>query len=431
MAEPENPDAPGCRRVFYGWWVVVLAGLVWVLVSLPGGIISVWASSVRDQFFVHEYFAGLLLSVMPIPVLAGFVSDRIGPRKTILVSLIVLSAFVILSALTRNAWIVYGSTLMAWAGISLSGHIPVMTIVGRWFVRRRATAVAVAHIAGYLIGAVLFIPYFATIYFGYFNSLSDSGLPLAVVALTGGSLIVACFALTRLRNRPEDLGLLPDGDLQLTPQINFTLRQALRQRSFWFIVVGGVLAGAGVQATLIYLALAAFDRDFAQNDLSSIITLLGLYSLTSAGFILVGGFAGDRVPRFAALAFFTAFGAVGQVVLAFAGNLPLLYLAVIALGIGSGGRAPVAVAILADYFGMDSFGKILGLSVFFVGLAGQIAQVLVGWILDAQVGHTLPFMLLAGLSLLGTFCFLKARPPQLLDTSAPQTKPDQEPTADA
>lgn len=156
-----------------------------------------------------------------------------------------------------------------------------------------------------------------------------------------------------------------------------------------------------------------------------------VYGLVTLVFCLVGGFAGDRLPKFAALAFFAAVGAAGMALLGFANGFPALCVAAAALGIGFGGLVPVTIAIIADYFGMEHFGRILGVFTFLTLLLPAVGELFVALFLNWYGGELLNayrivFLIQAGCGLLAALCFLKARPPQAPNTVAPQTAADQQ-----
>jgi hypothetical protein len=77
-----------------------------------------------------------------------------------------------------------------------------------------------------------------------------------------------------------------------------------------------------------------------------------------------------------------------------------------------------------DYFGTNSLATILGFFGFFTGLTVGIG----GLLFPLALVHVnvLSILIPAGFTLLGAFCFLKARPPQATDTVASQAAPDQE-----
>ena len=154
------------------------------------------------------------------------------------------------------------------------------------------------------------------------------------------------------------------------------------------------------------------------------------HSLTSAGFVflfyslvlfcsmLAGGFVGNRYSLPRGLTAFVAIQVVGLTLLAFADGLALTFPAVALVAIGAGGRLPLSVAILANYFGTSSLGKILGWSEMLAILVATGGISLFGWALDWRLGYTVIILIMAGLSLLGALCFLRVRQP-----SAPDVEP--------
>ena len=85
------------------------------------------------------------------------------------------------------------------------------------------------------------------------------------MVLGGSIMAVAVLAFTRLRNRPEDMGLLPDGGPPAVQQGSISAFQPLRTRSFWLIACGDGLATTNVPdltGTALALALSASTSGF-------------------------------------------------------------------------------------------------------------------------------------------------------------------------
>ena len=70
------------------------------------------------------------------------------------------------------------------------------------------------------------------------------------------------------------------------------------------------------------------------------------------------------------------------------------------------------VALRADYFGPGSFGTIMGFSSLIVMLGMSSGPIFAGLMADLQGDYKLGLSIIAGLSLLGAFCFLAATPPE-------------------
>ena len=135
--------------MFYGWWLVALAGLVMVAATVPWSlhVMPIWAVAVAQDFngvvgreltraLYILIFGGLLLG----PVV-GYLGDRvIGIRRMVVAGLVILSGAFLFFSQTQNLWMYYAASALMVVGATMSGGILLMTVLSRWFVRRRATA---------------------------------------------------------------------------------------------------------------------------------------------------------------------------------------------------------------------------------------------------------------------------------------------------
>ena len=390
--------------MFYGWWLVALAGLVMVAATVPWSLraMPIWVVALAQDF---NWIVGrelewalyiLIIGGLLLGPVVGYLADRvIGIRRMVIAGLVILSGAFFFLSQTQNLWMYYTACALMAVGATMSGWIPLMTVLSRWFVRRRATALGVAHMFSPL-GAIFLVLLIAMSGDSYHDRVGLGWRPAAIVV--GGSImVVAVLAFTWLRNRPEEMGLLADGGPTAVRQGSFSAFQALRTRSFWLIACGD-----GISTTNI-------------PDLTDTAPMLVL-STSTVVFALVGGLAGDRVSKSAALAFFTALQILAWAAAALVGSQPALYLSAVVLGMSRGGRSPLRVAIFADYFGMNSLATILGLFGFFMGLTGFIGG-LAGLVYYTQ-GSVVGFLTLSGLTILATIFFLIARPPQVPDPVA-------------
>ena len=80
-------------------------------------------------------------------------------------------------------------------------------------------------------------------------------------------------------------------------------------------------------------------------------------------------------------------------------------------GLAWGIRGPLMVALRADYFGPSSFGTIMGFSSLIVMLGMSAGPIYAGYMADIHGNYELGFSTLAIGALVGSFCFVFARPP--------------------
>ena len=200
-----------------------------------------------------------------------------------------------------------------------------------------------------------------------------------------------------MHNAPNDMDLLPDGvpaPTQQAPTVSFAMREVFRSRPFWFLTIGEGLAAASLSAGHSIAGWKALEL----VDSTLLAIFLTIATFVSVCFYLVGGLAGDRFPKYKVLASFAAIQAMGILVLVFAGNMPIISLALAVMSIGAGGLVPLALAIVPDYYGTGSLGIILGIQVFPVALVSTVAPAspLAGWILDVTGSYFLTLLPPAG-----------------------------------
>ena len=341
--------------------------------------------------------------------LEGYLTDRVGTRRTVLLGLAVLGGSWILFSLIDSLWMFYTAYVLFALGTGFAGWIPLMTMLLKWFVRRRALVIGCSEVVGGL-GAVVLVP---VIVYG----VASTGWRVTALIVAVGILVLA-WPLTRLlRNDPRDYGVEPYGGG--SPQSELTAPEALRTRAFWLISLGNCIVSIVILGIMTHLGLLMEDRGFAAESTALVVSV---YTGVAALFYVVGGYAGDRLPRRVALALFAMLQAVGVLALLVAQSLPVFYLFALLFGAGMGGNSTVAVAVLADYFGMKSFGKILGISLIPLFLT-FIGPVFLGLMYDVTGRYALALLMLAALTFTGALCYLAASPPKPRGPGAEEAAP--------
>ena len=152
----------------------------------------------------------------------------------------------LLAPLTTQPWHLYLTIgVLVGAGSVCLGYSGQSLFVPNWFIRRRGLAMGLAF-AGVGIGSVTLLPWVQ-------HMIEQTGWRTACTAMGILVLVVLAPINLLLRKRPEDIGLLPDGDAAPTatsakPVSNivdpvwagtdWTLRRALRTARFWWIALG-------------------------------------------------------------------------------------------------------------------------------------------------------------------------------------------------
>lgn len=427
------------RKVFYGWWLVGVSGSVMVISSTPVfHAMGLWFVALEHTFGWSRTQLSLAFAFTRIEggilgPIEGILVDRFGTRRLVLIGMTItgigwilfsqIQSVTIFGWIFQDLWMFYLIYMIIALGQGLGSWLPLMTMLNNWFIRHRAKAMGFSNSVS-RIGTLVLIPAIAWAIDPEFDRLGWQ----TTVVIIGVIILVVIFPLTRLiRDRPEDYGLLPDGDKpedQAAEQAErrqrsrvqdkdpeFTLRQALMTPAFWLISVGHGFTSMILIAMMAHLAPMMDDRGYSLQTSAFVITA---YTAVSMLFQIVGGFIGDRVPKRYALFVFTWIQASGVFLLTFgSATLLVAYGFALLFGIGFGGRNPLTVSIRGEYFGRKSFGKIMGISQVPMNILLLAAPVVAGVVRDNTGEYTIAFATLAALNMLGGLLFLLARPPRL------------------
>ena len=441
-------------RVFYGWWLVPVSGFVMLTSSTPMfHAMGLWFVALESAFGWSRTQLSLAFAFTRVEggilgPIEGYMVDKLGTRRMVFVGMTIMGVGWLLFSQVKSTENVpflrdlpfhllpdfmqpIVSPLMFYAvymvialGQGLGGWLPLMTMLNNWFSRQRAMAMGWSSFSSRLGGLAL-IPAIAWAIDPVHDRIGWS----VTVIIIGGAVLVLAFPLTRLiRNRPEDYGLLPDGDRPAPRRdgergrsagpvsssqsdSDFTARQALSTSAFWFISIGHGFTSMVLIAMMAHLAPMMRDQGY---DLQTAAFVITGYTTVSMVFQVVGGFVGDRVPKRLALFCFTWIQASAVFLLALGPpTLPVAYGFALLFGIGFGGRSPLTVSIRGEYFGRKSFGKIMGLSQVPMNVLLLAAPVFAGIMRDIQGDYVFAFTVLAVCNMLGGVLFLLARRPRI------------------
>lgn len=411
---------PMKKKLFYGWRIVGAGALIQVLQAALlhqafGAYVAVlgdekgWSKTALSGAAALQSAESALIG----PLL-GWLLDRFGPRGMVRAGVIILGVGFMLFSQVDSLLGFYAAFIVIALGASLCGFFPLNIAIIHWFERYRARAFS-GFTLGLSLGGVL-MPIVAW-------SLQVHGW--RITAFASGVLIIAAgWPLARVvRNRPEEMGELPDGrhepagrsGREMTvaagaPPRDFTTREALRSPAFWLVSLGHGCAMLVVFAVNVHAITHMKEGlGFSLAEASLVITVMTVFQGLG---VMLGWLVGDRYAKHSVAGFCMLLHAVGLLLLTFAtGWLMLMGFAVVH-GLGWGLRGPLMNAIRADYFGRRSIGMIIGISsIVVVGghvTGPMIAGAMADWTGDYRAG----FSVIATLVCVGALLFYLAKPPR-------------------
>jgi MFS family permease len=371
--------------VFYGWWVV-LASATGLFCGVP---VTVYSFSVFLKPLMQEFHVGraaisfgftlhLMAGALSAPF-TGWLIDRYGSRRVILVGTALFGS-ILLSNKAFSASLSQFYLFLMLLGVVLHGvgPIPYGNVISHWFDRKRGLALGLMML-GIGLGAII-VPSLAQHLIAGFDWRSAYAIFGAAVLLIPIPIVAAL-----LKERPQDLALLPDG---VSPRDfaaesgkdmpGLTARQASGTGAFWLMVCAFFLAGASVQGCIVHLAAMLTDRGIGAQTAALGSSLAGaaiLLGRVGTGYLLDRLFA----PRIAA-GFFGG-SAVGIAML-WLGGPAVGFAGAFLVGLGLGAEVDLIAYLTSRYYGLRAFGKVYSLVFAAFGLASALGPLLMGTAFD-------------------------------------------------
>ena len=364
----------------------------------------------------------VLVTLVLLPVL-GMVMGKLGPRRSIFFGLVSLGLGVVLGYLVRDAWQLYVVFVFVGLGSALSGWLPVMTTLNNWFDRRKTMAMAAALLGSVpLVGLVTVLWGLATGFFEFTRYSWHDG-PTALLGV-GMAYLALAFPLSRLvRDRPEDMGLLPDGEASLPrpkaknravrPSLLWLRRGARggRQSSrnpFGLIAIGFGTATASLTTIPIYWDSFLEQQGYPADWLAqwSVYLAFSLWLGCLLLFVFVGGYLGDKFPLRKSAFAFSVVLALSVVFLVLVPGAAKYYGFQALSGIATGGLAAIPMSMIGRYFGRKAFAAIICMSLMPTAFIAGVFWVMVGLVINQAESFDAAFLALAAITLVGGLAFL-------------------------
>jgi len=398
--------------LFYGWWVVAAC---FPIAFYVGGALyygfTAFFEPIVEEFGWSYTQVSLAASLRGLEMgffspLIGFLVDRFGPRKLMVWGTITVGLGLILLSLTQSLALFYAAFMLLAFGSGGCATVVTMTAVANWFRRKIGLALGVMG-SGIGAGGVMVL-----LIVGLIN-LYQWRATLIILGL--GMWILGIPLSLVVRNRPEQYGSCPDGEVW-SPQVEahdmqdkgveIGLRQALKMRSFISLNITEFIRLMALMAVFThvmpYLASVGMPRPTAG-------LVAGALPLISIIVRFVLGGLGDVFDKRYVLAITTVFISLGLLAFSYVQVgwtiVPFLLL----FPLGYGGNMVIRGSIVREYFGRDSFGKMIGVVFGFASVGGIIGPTAAGWVFDTLGSYRPIWLGLCGLTGLATVLVLRIK----------------------
>ena len=386
------------KRLFYGYWVV--AGCFVLLFLFAGAgfySFSIFIKPLESEFGWSRSAISLAMSIYMIVhgiagPFVGHATETYGPRKVMTLFALLSGACFILVSFVSSLWSFYLAYALLSIGTTGIGFIPASSVLARWFVRRRGTAIGFAML-GIAVGGLVMAPLVSLIisHFSWRAAFVFMGVLVWVLALP-----VTLFVI---KGSPAEMGLLPDGDgdepaaapgphaspsqtsasTTADPGEGWPLRAAVRTSTFFWIAATFFLGPIAQMGMLQHQVPLIVEAGISQAMAAAALGLTaGLGGLGKLSF----GRISEIVPfRFAIMLCF-GLQALAVLVLFNAESIVMVWIYVCIFGFAMGGVIVLLPLAVGHFFGLASFGVIMGTLSLILAIGNASGALISGVIYD-------------------------------------------------
>jgi sugar phosphate permease len=417
------------KKLFYGWWIVIAI----TILCFTGGAapFAVVLKQLMAQFHTGRGEVSLSQSIASIAggitgIFVGRMLYRSSPKKFMLWGAIISGVSTLLISLAHSLWFLYIFCLVVGVAAAFNNAIAMFTMLSRWFRRKWGTVIGITMTGGG-IGSIIIQPVVGIIAQNY---------GWQATYIFAGSLILVVnvpLILFVLKDSPESMGLLPDGDKLKemgnyqkdklpvqTPvkpaniDYNAQLLVYLKKPALWFMGLSFAFAAIGSIAVTtqevsfitdmhITAAVAAAARGIT----------LGIGAISA----LASGWLADRlISRYVTILFFVL-SILGMLILIPAHTMSQIWLFVVVYGIGIGAGGTLIPIMTRDIFGVGDFSALFGFVVVLLAAGNSIGAPFAGFMYDATGSYHSVFVIITAIyvvAILGIYFAFGANPKPLV-----------------
>jgi MFS family permease len=318
---------------------------------------------------------------------AGRLSDKIGPRLSLVITGLSVGLGVLLMSQVNAAWqlyLCYG--VMGGMGTGF-GVVPLTSVIARWFVQKRSLMNGIA-LSSMGVGTIT-LPLIVN------SFIETQGWRDAAFIVGGVTLVVIVVAAQLVKRDPAQMGMLPYGADKEVAVLNsveegISFGDAIRTRQFKMLIVAYVCPGFVMMAAMVHIVPHAIDLGISATSAAGIMSIIGVGGLISR---LVFGRLADKNGNTLLLIISVALISCSAFLLLIATQLWQFYIIAVLFGLGQGGVSVTMSPIVAEFFGLRWHGTIQGFLVLIMTLSISVSPIMAGRIFDITGSYYLAWLI--------------------------------------
>ncbi len=463
MREQQHQQLPRLwpfKNVFYGWAIVGTSVVVtFAQVPMYGPVLSVFVTPIEQELGWARWETAMAFTIGSLggsigSAMVGHLLDRYGARTAVVVAGMLVTGALLGLAVMTEVWHFWGLFGLGRTAALTGVNLGVTVALGNWFIRKRGRAVSFMSIG--LRAGQAFVPLLIATPIILAYSWRHAYVALAVMAF----VFVALPGWLYIRRRPEDFGLLPDGERgpgevpasagttiggagaaaggergpgevpasagtttdgagatgATDGEVSFTLAEAKRTPAFWLLTLATMTVIFAQTAVNLHAVPSVEDRGVSQAFSGAFVfIIMGTAALSAYGW----GALMDKFHVRWGTIIATVFSAVAMIVLIFADDILMAAVFGVLFGLGTGGWTIAQVLLFANYFGRRHLGAIRGLSQLLAAPLSSFGAVFAGLLQTLTDSYTLAFLIFFGALVIVVVSLLLATPPRKAAAAPP------------
>ncbi|MBP1861471.1 MFS transporter [Rhizobium herbae] len=396
-------------------------GALWLIVALVVAVPSVGTSVVNARMIedlnmdraVFGMGFGIFVMMMGFqgPVVAVLIR-KFGYRATVTFGcLVLLAGSLAMATFVHTGWqyaVAFG--FLVGTGVCLAGMLPAQTVVTNWFHVRRALAVSV------VFSAVEVGGFFSPPALEKLIAISDGNWRMAWWVIAGFAVVAIVVAWTMLNERhvasaiaenPTSLAARDRGNV-FKSTTHWTLKEAVRTRAYWLILIYMSVAGVAWVFLLAHGAVHLQDIGYSSAEAANAVAIIIVASFVGN---MTAGLLGDRISPSVIAAVSMALVAVAFCMVVRPEGFVGILMYALPAGIGYGASQVCVMALLGNYFGKGSFSTILGSMMPVSTLCAAVGAGSAGAVFDQTGTYGWMFIIVTVLCVIALLAILAASPP--------------------
>lgn len=368
----------------------------------------------EDEFGWSRTQINLSLSLVGLGSLAapfiGSLIDKYGSRLVMSISLLVFGVSYIVRPLMTNVWHWYGLSLIQSAATVGGAMLAPGKLIGLWFPTNRGKALAVT-VMGNNFGGVTVQPLIAFIIlkFSWGTAYFTMGVLALLIAAYSAAIISNPREKKSIVNGDSGNGDLESNNSSLTlEQVGITLKEALRTRSFYAILVG---VGCGTFTYSALLPYVSSDLLDAGTDAEIVSIAVGLFAAGGIPGKFLFGLLSDKFGAKYPLLIDLLCQSLFAFLLVFADGGIKIWFVVPMMGFFLSAFGTLYQLIVLESFGTRHFGTILGVISMSTAFSFIVGPILAGKGFDLTGSYDVAFATTAIIFLIGAGAISQVKKP--------------------